>query len=482
MDNVRFRQSVSDFPLDVSLGGKVPAWGLSRWGGDGFAPSAGLVFRPDDDEGYVLSGGSKSLLYKGARRSHRFTILNDCAFEYDVILKKEPSSNVIMLNIEGGEIFNFYRQPDFVRDPYLRGSYAVYLKETVIGQGTGKLCHIHRPKIIDALGKTVWGELNITCNRLYITIPEQWLASAKYPVVVDPTVGTTGVGSMNSLDYYNVADREWAEHFFEEQVDVNRFILPNECKGTLAAYFYQNTDYTISGQDIYPVIYSNVNGKPYAKKSREGQPIPMFTGPRGWRNGEFYVDTPLAAGETIWFGGHCTTGWYPRFDWTQDNIMYWRPFEEYMPSDIFHYDSWYQPHEIILSMYFTYSAAQNYTRTIQNWAIPVEVKTVKRDLRRSAKDTGKTTDILGGIVMFLRSIFDAAPAVADARPANNMLRSSLDTVNNKDTQKRSVNIFIRLLSQTFIHDYIVRLFFRSKTEYVIHSRITRELDITSDLR
>jgi hypothetical protein len=75
MDDVHFRQSVSDFPLDVSLGGKVPAWGLSRWGGDVGTPCAGLLFRPDEDEGYTLSGGSKSLLYKGGKRSHRFTIL-----------------------------------------------------------------------------------------------------------------------------------------------------------------------------------------------------------------------------------------------------------------------------------------------------------------------------------------------------------------------------------------------------------------------
>jgi hypothetical protein len=287
---------------------------------------------------------------------------------------------------------------------------------------------------------------------------------------------------MNSLDYYNVADREWAEHFFEEQVDVNRFILPNECKGMLAAYFYENTDYAISGQNIYPVIYSNASAKPSLKKSREGSPIPMYTGPKGWRSGQFFVDTPLAAGGTIWFGGYCPTGWKPRFDYTSGNIMYWAPIDEETPFNTFRNESYCQPHEIILSMYFTYSAARNYTRTIQNWALPLEGRTVKKDLRRSVKDTEETTDILGGITMFLRNMFDAVPAVADARPAKIMVRSYSDTVNNKDAQKCSLNIIIRLLSQTFIHDYIMRLFFRSKTEYVIHSRITRVLDITSDMR
>jgi hypothetical protein len=30
-----FRQSLYDFPLTVSLGEKMPSWGLSRWGGGG---------------------------------------------------------------------------------------------------------------------------------------------------------------------------------------------------------------------------------------------------------------------------------------------------------------------------------------------------------------------------------------------------------------------------------------------------------------
>jgi hypothetical protein len=169
---IRFRQSVSDFPLIVSLGDKMPSFGLSRWGG------GGLRFKPPDDEGFTLRGDRRRLFYKGRRRSHRFTILDDTAFEYDCILNREPESNVISLLIDGAEIYDFFRQPDFVPDPFLKGSYAVYKKETLIGEGTGKLCHIHRPLIIDARGRRCWGELAIAGNELRITIPEQWLSEA----------------------------------------------------------------------------------------------------------------------------------------------------------------------------------------------------------------------------------------------------------------------------------------------------------------
>src|SRR5215469_18960590 len=93
---VRFKQSCSDFPLTVELGKKIPDWSLSRWRGD-----SGLRFIPIDDEGFNLRGNRQQLLYKGRRRSHRFSILGDGAFEYDCILNREPETNVITLLLEG---------------------------------------------------------------------------------------------------------------------------------------------------------------------------------------------------------------------------------------------------------------------------------------------------------------------------------------------------------------------------------------------
>jgi hypothetical protein len=131
----------------VELGKDIPSWGLNRWNG------SGLRFVPPGDEGFTIRGDRQRLVYKGRRRSHRFTILGDTSFEYDCILEREPESNVITLFMEGAEGFDFFRQPDFIKDPLLAGSYAVYKKETLLGEGTGKLCHIHRPEIIDSRGR-----------------------------------------------------------------------------------------------------------------------------------------------------------------------------------------------------------------------------------------------------------------------------------------------------------------------------------------
>jgi hypothetical protein len=259
---MKFLQSGDDFPLTVSLGGKVPAWGLKRWGG-----GACLSFIPPDEEGFSLRGNGQGLVYRGRKISHRFTILGDTAFEYDCILEREPERTVVSLRMEGAERFDFFRQPDFVKDPFLKGSYAVYKKETLIGEGTGKLCHIHRPQIIDSRGRRVWGDLSVTGNELCITIPEAWLSEAGYPVVVDPTIGTTTVGSQYLWDN-NDPGEPLTPLFFDCLMPVNRFLVSQGISGNCTAFAY--TDRNDGSAGGRPVFYSDNGYKPHCvTKARE---------------------------------------------------------------------------------------------------------------------------------------------------------------------------------------------------------------------
>jgi hypothetical protein len=139
---MQFIQSVNDFPLIITLGDVMPTWSLNRW-----VSNSGLRFVPLDTEGFTISGNGQQRLYKGQRRSHRFVNFNDTTFSYHCLLEQAPSSNVISLLMEGSEFFYFFYQPDSVKDPELKRSYAVYKKEILLGHGTGKLCHIKRPFI-----------------------------------------------------------------------------------------------------------------------------------------------------------------------------------------------------------------------------------------------------------------------------------------------------------------------------------------------
>ena len=79
---------------------------------------------------------------------------------------------------------------------------------------SGKFCHIYRPKLIDANGKEIWANLNISSGIekiMTITVDNGWLQTAKYPVIIDPTFGYTTKGgtayAMNNTYTYanNVA-------------------------------------------------------------------------------------------------------------------------------------------------------------------------------------------------------------------------------------------------------------------------------------
>ena len=128
-------------------------------------------------------------------------------FEIDVILNKEPKSNVMTFTLDNYQNLDFFYQPPLNeemasstctptdcggahRPENVVGSYAVYYKDHanhIEGQtnyATGKAYHIFRPEIIDSAGTKVWGILNIatTTGILSVTIPQDFLDKAVYPV------------------------------------------------------------------------------------------------------------------------------------------------------------------------------------------------------------------------------------------------------------------------------------------------------------
>lgn len=134
----------------------------------------------------------------------------DGGFEFDVVLPKKPKSNVIRWTIQHKGL-DFFYQPELTpkdieegaeRPENVVGSYAVYHKtgrnNKVGGKEyrTGKAFHIYRPKAHDALNNEVWCDLNIdeVAGELTVTVPQDFLNSATYPVVVDPTFGYTTAG------------------------------------------------------------------------------------------------------------------------------------------------------------------------------------------------------------------------------------------------------------------------------------------------
>lgn len=66
----------------------------------------------------------------------------------------------------------------------------------------GKVGHKYRPFVIDANGKTAWCSLLIIRNIERVTLPENFMQSAAYPVRLDPTFGYETQGA-SSTSFYN---------------------------------------------------------------------------------------------------------------------------------------------------------------------------------------------------------------------------------------------------------------------------------------
>lgn len=149
-------------------------------------------------------------------------------FEFEWVLKAKPATNVLSATIQTKELEFFYQgelsteaiKRGDIRPNNVVGSYAVYHKTkgrmndaAGMHYKSGKAFHIYRPKAIDANGVEIWADLNINEVQgiLTVIVPQKFLDEAAYPVIVDPTFGTTAIGAtQNTQGGINVV---WYEAF-----------------------------------------------------------------------------------------------------------------------------------------------------------------------------------------------------------------------------------------------------------------------------
>lgn len=125
-------------------------------------------------------------------------------FEFEVEFATKPISNVVEFTIESKGLI-FHKQ-NLLTDKELEvigkqrtdaeiESYAVFHDSKKDNKyKTGKAFHIFRPDIIDKDKNKVWCNMDIVGDTLKITIPQNFLDTAKYPIILDPTFGYTSIG------------------------------------------------------------------------------------------------------------------------------------------------------------------------------------------------------------------------------------------------------------------------------------------------
>jgi hypothetical protein len=200
----------------------MPEVKLRRWGDETYIKVSYPDFVPTDPK----QGESKLKWGNENKEVHLYQkkVGEANAFEFEIVLKEKPATNKIVFNIETKGLV-FYYQSELtqeekdegnIRPENVVGSYAAYhetqgklLKTKAEGEKykTGKAFHIYRPWIEDAEGHWVWGELHIDKNILTVTIPQDFIDNAVYPVRVDPTFGKTDIGGtegFGQIDHNNV--------------------------------------------------------------------------------------------------------------------------------------------------------------------------------------------------------------------------------------------------------------------------------------
>jgi hypothetical protein len=490
----------------VSLGEKTPSWELNRWGREA------LRFSPFDGGVYTLRGGKWNLQYSGEKDSHRFTILDGAHFEYDIILNSEPETNRLYLAIEGWEGFDFFRQPDTFGPEMLRGSYAVYKKEMVVNSpayhvGTGKICHIHRPKIIDARGRWVWGDVRIDRGVMELAIPEGWLGEAAYPVVVDPVIGSSTVGAYYTYKYI---DNEYYEWYLEDKaadpgtqldwyasdyaIEFNTTIILNKYKasvqlnGTYNTYVYlqsipisQYSSYAYS-YDILPMLYSDSGNKPkqlLTQNSTIGNPLANLASagnftPR-WVKSSMSTHGAVAANTDVWFGYWGKNG-TSRFDYGTplfqadlgsmpiEDMQYYSSLYA-MASEYDFYDigiygdmfsgaqSWYYDpnrypgarYDLRASMYLDMPAA--YARTMTQGVRFTDARKTAAAYKKTMAQTVRLSETWKRAAAYARTLAQGAKLADAGKIAAGFLRAASQAVKPGDAKKTTA-AYKKTLAQT----------------------------------
>lgn len=203
---------------------------IKRWDDE-----VNLSFKLKDnqvDPESLSTDNDKIIWSKGTKEVHLYDLpasqqLPEGGYEFEVILKEKPANNKVEFALNTKGVDFFYQPPlnEENTDPNLSctqttctdkdgietnfrpenvvGSYAVYTSENKVNYvggkeyKTGKIGHIYRPRIIDANNTEVWGDLHIENGILSVTIPQEFLDKAVYPVrhAAGMTFGYTSNGA-----------------------------------------------------------------------------------------------------------------------------------------------------------------------------------------------------------------------------------------------------------------------------------------------
>ncbi len=247
------------------------------------------------------------------------------SFEIDLILSKKPITNVFVYDIQTNGL-NFYFQPELTEEELAAGcirpenvinSYSVYhsaksgnykFKNGIEkNYKTGKAFHIFRPKAFDAIDAQVWCELQINKEKgeLTVTVPQEFLDTATYPVTIDPNFGN------DDLDGFSLASTS------DPNIVCTRVVMDNTPGQKLDSMTVWLRDYLSEGPfDAWTAIYTNDSGNrlPLDVGEECSASTPLAQDYQGWVECSHSGTYVLSANGVYWLAlsesiEHCYFQW-----------------------------------------------------------------------------------------------------------------------------------------------------------------------------
>jgi hypothetical protein len=323
---------------------------------------------------------------------------------------------------------------------------------------------------------------------------------------------------VGSQTYWNNIDNDsYDQLFIELAIAVNRFLLPETLNGTATAYVYAyDNDYW---GHCKPVIYSDNNNVPLARRSaNEGDFDIAVSGskPAGWRSASFQTNTSIASGNYIWFGLYCD--WFaPRFDYGSKCFWdYWGNNDIPNTYPLYNANDYY---DFKLSMYFTYSSAQNYVRTLTQGVRLSDNRRIIGDYKRNLTQTAGVNSLLTRYKTFFLKIQEIVKGLDSDNSSVLFVRFQREIVNNTEIPRhkaaysrgfsditkieaearggwvlsavisdivhatgaafRGLLLFVRIVTTAFVRDYILGRFLKAREELILKSVICCEINLDS---
>jgi hypothetical protein len=317
-----------------------------------------------------------------------------------------------------------------------------------------------------------------------MTIPEWWLADAKYPVVVDPVVGSSVVGAYDRYDYMSQDDyelyldnKEWDpsayfERFisvasiqFDELMILNKYKTPAQMQGTYDTFVYVSEirmpeKYYNPTYGVIPLLYSDYNNCPkylLAYNCVPGSLVSNLSSPNNftprWVQSALTINSAVVANTDVWFG-HCAETGKLRFDYGAPILETYDAFFD--PDFFWDYSSLYEMaldcdledisycsdledpldgnpnilpgarRDMKVSMYLAIPAS--YTRAVTQWVMPAETRKQTGNYQRSATQTARGTAETKGFAGFYRSMVQIVKNTMGLKGPLTLIRKAAEAV------------------------------------------------------